>query len=107
MRRVAIGLVVLVGCCEAFGYASQPASSSVRARILGAWQLESRAVRSGSREILDPVLGQQPPGRLFYNASGHMGLQMMRPGRSQAITTPSNAQDAGNQRVVLGYDSYF
>jgi hypothetical protein len=39
-----------------------------------------------------------------------MGLQMMRQGRAQAITTPSNppgTNNANNQRVVLGYDSYF
>jgi Lipocalin-like domain len=107
MRRLAIGLIVLVGCCEVFGDASQPVQSSVRSRILGAWQLESRTVRAGGRAIFDPVLGSQPLGRLFYDAGGHVSLQMMRQGRAQAITTPSNPQDASNQRVVLGYDSYF
>jgi len=107
MRHAAIGILVLVGCCEAFGYASQQNHSTVRPRILGAWQLDSRTVRTRGGEILDPVLGQQPIGRLFYDASGRMSLQMMRPDRAQAITTPSNPRDANNQRVVLGYDSYF
>jgi hypothetical protein len=107
MRHAAIGILVLVGCCETFGYASQQSHSNVRARILGAWQLESRTVRTPSGEILDPVLGKQPVGRLFYDTSGRMSLQMMRQDRAQAITTPSNPRDANNQRVVLGYDSYF
>src|SRR5262245_32669297 len=106
MRRVAVGLVALVGCVEAFGCSSR-AQPSARTRILGAWELQSRTVRGASGEILDPVLGKQPLGRLFYDASGRMGLQMMRLGRAQAITAPSNPQDASNQRVVLGYDSYF
>jgi hypothetical protein len=57
--------------------------------------------------LLDPVLGKQPVGRLFYDASGHMMLQMMRQERAQAISVPSNPRDANNPRVVLGYDSYF
>ena len=36
-----------------------------------------------------------------------MGLQMMRQGRSQAITVPDDARQAQNARIVLGYDSYF
>ena len=76
--------------------------------ILGAWQLESRTVRKANGEILaDPVLGTQPIGRLFYSASGHMMLQMMRRERAKAIGAPSNPQDANNPRVVLGYDAYF
>jgi hypothetical protein len=34
-------------------------------------------------------------------------LQMMRQNRAQAITRPSNPQDAANPRIVLGYDAYF
>ena len=57
--------------------------------------------------LLDPVLGRQPTGRLFYDASGNMMLQMMRQERAQAISVPSNPQDGRNPRIVLGYDSYF
>jgi hypothetical protein len=32
---------------------------------------------------------------------------MMRPGRGAAIGTPANSGDAGNPRVILGYDAYF
>jgi hypothetical protein len=53
------------------------------------------------------VLGEQPVGRLFYDASGHMSLQMMRVGRPQALTTPSDPAQAVNPRIVTGYDSYF
>jgi hypothetical protein len=105
---VAIGLIVLVGCCDAFGLASAQVSMRPRAQILGAWQLESRTVRNANGEVLlDPVLGMQPLGRLFYDASGHMMLQMMRQQRAQAISVPSNPAEANNPRIVLGYDSYF
>ena len=81
---------------------------TVAQRLVGAWRLESRTVRRSDGTVLaDPVLGDKPLGRLFYDASGVMTLQMMRPGRSAAISTPANTRDAKNQRVVLGYDAYF
>jgi hypothetical protein len=108
-RIVAIGLVLLVSCCGLLGHASAPQSKkSDREQILGAWRLESRTVRKANGEILvDPVLGNQPIGRLFYDASGYMMLQMMRQERAQAISVPSNPQDARSPRIVLGYDAYF
>ena len=107
-RIVAIGLVVLVGCCEAFGHASTQVTPGARSQILGAWQLELRTVRDANGEmLLDPVLGKQPLGRLVYDASSHMALQMMRQPRAQAISVPPNPRDSNNPRIVLGYDSYF
>ena len=107
-RIVAIGLIVLVGSCEACGHAGTQVDADGRSKMLGAWQLESRTVRNANGEILlDPVLGKEPLGRLFYDASGHMMLQMMRQERAHAITVPPNPQDSSNPRIVLGYDSYF
>jgi Lipocalin-like domain len=81
---------------------------SAAQRIVGAWQLVTRTVRKADGTILaDPVLGAQPLGRLYYDASGVMMLQMMRLGRTAAIGTPANPKDAANARVVLGYDAYF
>src|SRR6188472_2445722 len=85
--------------------AQSPATPrSVSSRIVGTWELMTRTVtRADGSKIVDPVLGEKPVGRLIYDASGAMSLQMMRPGRKTAIATPADA----NQRVTLGYDSYF
>jgi hypothetical protein len=101
--------MLLVGGCGLLApAAAQNRSRSVREQILGAWRLESRTVRQADGvTVLDPVLGEQPVGRLVYDASGHMMLQMMRQARAQAISAPSNPQEAKNPRVVLGYDAYF
>jgi hypothetical protein len=86
---------------------AQPASSAAQ-RLVGAWQLVSRTVtRADGTTLTDPVLGAQPLGRLYYDASGGMMLQMMRVGRTAAIGAPANPGDAANPRVVLGYDAYF
>ena len=77
-------------------------------RIVGTWELVTRTVRrADGSTLVDPVLGEKPTGRLVYDVSGAMSLQMMRPGRKDAISTPANARDTANPRVVLGYDSYF
>ncbi|MDH4065281.1 MAG: lipocalin-like domain-containing protein [Acidobacteriota bacterium] len=87
---------------------SPPTGDSARDRIVGSWELQSRAVRRSNGEVvLDPVLGQQPIGRLFYDASGHMALQMMRQARTEAISQPATPEEAANPRIVLGYDAYF
>ena len=68
----------------------------------------SRTVtRADGTTIVDPVLGEKPTGRLIYDASGAMSLQMMRMGRKEAIASPANARDKTNPRAILGYDSYF
>ena len=85
----------------------RPASGATQ-RIVGVWQLMSRTVsRADGTTIVDPVLGEKPTGRLVYDASGAMMLQMMRTGRKNAISTPASARDKTNPRVMLGYDSYF
>jgi hypothetical protein len=87
--------------------ATRPAGSSPTT-IVGAWQLMSRTVRrSDGTSVVDPVLGEKPLGRLVYDASGLVMLQMMRIGRKEAIGTPSNERDRTNARVILGYDAYF
>ena len=108
-KVVTVGLMLLIGGCGVLVRASmQSTRSSVRERIAGAWRLESRTVtQANGATLLDPVLGQQPVGRLLYDASGHMMLQVMRQGRAQAISVPSNPPDAKNPRIVLGYDAYF
>jgi hypothetical protein len=85
---------------------ARPAAGAAQ-RIVGTWQLVSRTVSANGKALIDPVLGAQPRGRLYYDAGGAMSLQMMREGRTGAITTPSDAKDKANPRVILGYDSYF
>ena len=77
-------------------------------QLVGKWQLMTRTVtRSDGATVVDPVLGEKPLGRLHYDASGQMMLQMMRTGRATAITTPTVATKIANPRIALGYDAYF
>jgi hypothetical protein len=129
MKSLSVCVIVVLGLCVAaatpararrdvagepsfqtFQARSQQAAQSQTAaqRLAGAWQLTTRTVRRSDGTVLaDPVLGDRPPGRLFYDASGVMMLQMMRLGRAAAIGTPANPKDSANPRIVLGYDAYF
>jgi Lipocalin-like domain len=109
MKRV---VLLVWAACLTITVAAQPQRAtparSLAQEIVGAWNLETRTVtRADGSAINDPVLGQKPLGRLFYDASGVMMLQMMRQGRSTAMSTPANPNDAANPRIVLGYDAYF
>ena len=106
MKR--LSLTVLVVLCVAALSAQAPAGKAGAAqRIIGTWQLVSRTVSVNGKVLNDPVLGAQPSGRLYYDATGVMSLQMMRQGRTAAIGTPTEAKDRANPRAILGYDSYF
>jgi len=106
LRLLLIVLAVTV-TLDAQAPPSGPAAGAAP-RLVGTWQLMSRTVRrADGTTIVDPVLGEKPVGRLVYDASGGMSLQMMRTGRTDAISTPATARDQANPRVILGYDSYF
>ena len=99
-----------IGTAPELGVPAQArrAASGVAQRIVGAWQLVTRTVRRSDGTVLaDSVLGEEPLGRLYYDASGVVSLQMMRLGRSAAIGKPTDPKDSANARVILGYDSYF
>ena len=76
--------------------------------MVGMWQLTTRTVsRADGATVIDPVLGEKPTGRLVYDSSGAMMIQMMRAGRKDAISAQADATAKPNPRVILGYDAYF
>lgn len=106
LRLLALPFLITVAL-DAQTPASRPGPTAEQ-RLVGTWQLMTRTVRrADGTTIVDPVLGEKPTGRLVYDATGAMSLQMMRAGRKAAISTPASPKDKPNPRVILGYDSYF
>ena len=106
MRRLACMLMVLPTLIVPAMPAA--AQSAVPPGLVGAWELTTRSVRRADGTVVaDAVLGDKPLGRLFYDASGVMALQMMRLGRRAAIGEPIDPKNKGNSRVILGYGAYF
>jgi len=75
--------------------------------IIGAWKLIScEAVRENGSPV--PVYGRQPVGRLHYDESGNMSVQIMKTGRPffQA-DTKSGGEDDEMLAAFDGYEAYF
>jgi hypothetical protein len=82
--------------------------------LIGVWRLVSceREISGGQ---IDKPLGDQPVGRLIYDAQGRVSVQLMRSGRrlesaKAARTSWEAAQIATNDEVremVAGYLAYF
>jgi hypothetical protein len=75
-------VIVLACCClmtRAFGSEAQ---SSVAKSVVGLWKLIRIDVRqSDGRITTDPDLGPRVVGYIYYDATGHMGVQLMNPDR--------------------------
>ena len=106
IRLLALPFMLTVAL-DAQSPATRPTTGATP-RIVGTWQLMTRTVtRVDGTTVIDPVLGEKPSGRLVYDPSGAMALQMMRTGRKEAMSTPASPRDKSNPRAILGYDSYF
>src|SRR5919108_1660906 len=89
--RIGLGAIVLSVTPLLHGEQQRANQPLPAQRLVGAWRLETRNVRRADGTIVrDAVLGEKPLGRLLYDASGVMMLQMMRQGRAAAIGAPSD-----------------
>jgi hypothetical protein len=84
--------------------ASVPLSKS----LVGTWELLSREdfTPAGERRI-DPSLGADPFGLLFYDEHGNFAAQFMRRSREYPAAEPVQAAAPNNSRAQGGYDAYF
>lgn len=90
--------------CLSLG-AQQP--GSVQQRLLGAWDLVSYEVRTPAGTTMKP-LGDDPVGRIFYDAAGHISAHLMRRGIPRfASEDRSKATDPEMGAAWQGYAGYF
>lgn len=75
------------------------ADKPVKDRFVGAWDLVSYQLRTSSGEIRHPY-GDNPLGRISYDAEGHMSAQLMRRDRENP---PSGTPPGG---FMSYYGSY-
>jgi lipocalin-like protein len=76
--------------------------------LVGTWELLSRedSTHAGERRV-DPGLGANPIGLLFFDKQGHFAAQFMKRERG-AIAEPEPANlTPNNSRARGGYDAYF
>src|ERR1700730_2814688 len=106
MKRVSLLLSLAALLCSAQA-PKQFATRKMSDEFVGAWKLISYERRSAAGEITYPM-GQNPVGRLTYDALGRMSAQIMRPDRPK-FKAPSPAGWPPTQKAAAfdGYIGYY
>lgn len=75
--------------------------------LIGTWKLVSRRDRTAAGEPrVEPTLGEDPFGLLFYDRGGNFAAQFMKRDRSGPAAEAA-AAGSNNSRAQGGYDAYF
>jgi hypothetical protein len=76
--------------------------------LIGTWELLSREdiTPAGERRV-DPSLGSDPFGVLFYDSKGNFAAQFMKRSRDASIAEMTGKAAPNNSRAQGGYDAYF
>ncbi len=89
---------------------NQASDRPLSAALVGTWELRSRVDRTPAGESrIDPSLGPDPVGLLFYDDQGHFAAQFMKRRRGSPSDADADVAAAGpnNSRARGGYDAYF
>lgn len=100
-------LAVLLACCSLTMLTSgteAPAAGAVK--FVGLWKLVRIEVRQADGIITpDPDLGPHAVGYIYYDATGHMGVQLMNPDRAKWKSDDEPAPDEA-VATVAGFEAY-
>ncbi len=109
--RLLITILLSAGLVEtAIPETGESEPKNAQAALVGTWILTSRqeVTRDGAVRV-EPSLGETPLGLLFYDAHGHMAVQLMRRDRLVHPASPAASPSAppNNSDTSSGYDAYF
>lgn len=86
--------------------AKDGSKESPQSKFVGTWKLVSIAAQYADGRVLhDPDFGPNAKGYLFYDASGHMCVQVMNPNRFD-WRNPLNPTEPEAKAGVAGYGAY-
>ena len=103
MKKV---MVVLACLCFATWTSGRESSSSAAGSFVGLWKLVRIEVRQADgRMTTDPDLGPHAAGYIFYDSTGHMGVQLMNPDRPQWKSEDKPTRDEA-MSTISGYEAY-
>lgn len=106
MKRVSFLLSLAALLCSAQA-PKQFARRSMTDEFVGAWKLISFERRTAAGEVTYPM-GQNPVGRLTYDALGRMSAQIMRPDRPKPQGTVPASWSAEEKAAAFdGFIAYY
>lgn len=98
--------VVLVVCCLTMWTSGSESPSTPATRFVGLWKLVRIEVRQPDGRVTDdPDLGPHAAGCIFYDSTGHMGVQIMNPDRPKWKTDDQPTRDEA-MTSVAGFEAY-
>ena len=84
------------------------AKSGIANQFVGTWKMVSVEERRPNGEVVEPRYGARPIGYIMYDATGHVAVQIMKPGRPRfASNNAEQATQAEAKSAFEGYGAYF
>ena len=106
MKRHMKKVAVLLTCCFLTVSTSGNEPPSSAKSFVGLWKLVRIEVRQPDGRITpDPDLGPHAAGYIFYDSTGHMGVQLMNPDRPKWKAEDKPTRDEA-MTSISGYDAY-
>ena len=106
MKRLSLFLSLAALLCSAQAL-KQFARRNMSDEFVGAWKLISLERRTAAGEVTYPM-GQNPVGRLTYDALGRMSVQIMRPDRPKPSgVTPASWSAEEKAAAFDGFIAYY
>jgi hypothetical protein len=103
MKKLAL---LLVCCCLTMLTSGSEAPSTGAARFIGLWKLVRIEVHQPDGKITpDPDLGPHALGYIYYDSTGHMGVQLMNPDRPKWKSDDQPTSDEA-MTTVAGFEAY-
>lgn len=82
--------------------------SGIANQFVGTWKMVSVEERRPNGEVVEPRYGARPSGYIMYDMTGHVAVQIMKPGRSRfASNDAAQATQAEAKSAFEGYGAYF
>lgn len=82
--------------------------SGIASQFIGTWKMVSVEERKPNGELVEPRYSARPSGYIMYDATGHVAVQIMKPGRPRfASDDAAQATAAEAKSAFDGYGAYF
>ncbi len=82
--------------------------SGIVSQFIGTWKMVSIEERKPNGEVVEPRYSARPSGYIMYDATGHVAVQIMKPGRLRfASDDAAQATAAEAKSAFDGYGAYF
>lgn len=84
------------------------AQSGIVSQFIGTWKMVSVEERKPNGELVEPRYGARPSGYIMYDATGHVAVQIMKPGRPRFASDDAGQATAAEAKSAFdGYGAYF